>query len=106
GADRPNYRAAQHPPDHYAHFILFRYPTHFDASPSQWSMNSWSTGTANNFAMRSASGRLGSYWSVSTALIVWRETPRRRASSPWLQPAPSRNVLTRFSMPQRYVKNV
>ena len=41
-------------------------------------------------AMRSASGSEGSYLSVSTALIVCRDTPSRRASSPWLQPCASR----------------
>src|SRR6187402_208881 len=65
---------------------------HHSSSGSQRSMNSSGTATVNSFAMRSASGRLGSYLSVSTALIVCRETPSRRASSPWLHPRPSRTT--------------
>ena len=63
---------------------------HRHSSGSHSSMNRSGTVTANSFAMRSARGSEGSYLSVSTALIVWRETPRRRASSPWLQPFASR----------------
>ena len=60
-------------------------------------MNSSVTATPHSFAKRSANGRLGSYLSVSTALIVCRDTPSRRASSPWLQPRASRIAFKRFS---------
>lgn len=60
-------------------------------------MNRSGTWQANSFAIRNASGRLGSYLSVSTALIVCRETPNLRANSPWLHPATSRYFFSRFS---------
>src|SRR5688572_26847012 len=68
----------------------------FGSFGCQSSWNTASTGTANSRAIRSASGRLGSYLSVSTALIVCRDTSSRRARSPWLQPRPTRCSLTLF----------
>jgi hypothetical protein len=41
-------------------------------------------------------GRLGSYLPVSMALMVWRETRVRSASSAWDQPLPARNTLIAF----------
>src|SRR5690606_2252347 len=55
-------------------------PVYYTTSGSQSSANSSCTATPNSYAMLSSSGRLGSYLSALTSLIVWRETQSRRAS--------------------------
>src|SRR5262245_1843630 len=61
----------------------------------------WKTSSIRSSKRRAtakASGRLGSYFSVSMALTVWRETPRRSASSAWLQSRSARSTRRRFFM--------
>src|SRR6188768_387691 len=57
-----------------------------------------STGSLNSFPIFSANGRLGSYFSVSIALIVWRETASFSASSPCDHSRAVRSSLRRFFM--------
>jgi hypothetical protein len=55
----------------------------------------------NRRAREKASGKLGSYFPVSMAFTVWRETSRRSASSAWDHPRWLRNSRTRLRTSHR-----
>src|SRR5476649_1873896 len=55
-----------------------------------------STGLRNILAILNAKGRLGSYFSVSMALMVWRETPSFPARSAWVKLSRVRKSRTPF----------
>jgi len=66
--------------------------------PQDYPSGSWkifSIGRRNTRDTLKAKGRLGSYFSVSIAFTVWRETPRRWASSPCDQLRSARRSLRR-----------
>src|SRR5688572_4304178 len=62
----------------------------FVAADSCW--NTSSMRSSKRRAIVKASGRLGSYFSVSIALTVWRETPSRSARSAWDQSRSARRT--------------
>jgi hypothetical protein len=64
-------------------------------------MNSSGTATPNDRAMRNASGSEGSYLSVSTALIVCRDTPSHRPVHPGSSHVPHDDVSSGFPRSSR-----
>src|SRR5436309_12729050 len=66
-----------------------------DEPPSYW--NTSSTRTPKATARRKASSRDGTYFPASRAMIVWRVTPTRSASSCWvISPWSKRSRRIRF----------
>ena len=55
-----------------------------------------SIGSSNTAVMRKASGRLGSNFPFSIETTVCRETPRRVASSDWVQPRVAHQLIRRL----------